>query len=172
MSQQIMTIVSLVRLLGISILSDILVLAVKEFGNKLISLNSTSDETTTGVKLTRTIPSGKTFYLGRAKIVPADTPVSATSTDWRATAVIKFDGTIVDNIGYAGQTEQGAGEGPGMGIAGASLESNQMGISLDGDGVKKVEVDLTNLVGTNHAVRLSLIGWEEDTGTSPLADFQ
>ena len=168
-----MTIVSLVRLLGISILSDILVLAVKEFGNKLISLNSTSDETTTGVKLTRTIPSGKTFYLGRAKIVPADTPVNeSSSTDWRATAVIKFDGTIVDNIGYAGQTEETAGEGPGMGIAGASLESNQMGISLDGDGVKKVEVDLTNLVGTNHAVRLSLVGWEEDTGISPLTDFQ
>lgn len=155
------------RSAGMLIMSDLLFLSVKKSRGQLINLNSISDEITTGVKLTYTVPNGKTFYLASAKIVPANTPVNTGSNNWRATAAIKFNGTIVDSIGYTGYTEQGASEGPGMGIAGASQESNQKGISIDGDGVKKVEVDLTNLVGTNHAVRLSLLGWIEDTGTEP-----
>jgi hypothetical protein len=92
---------------GASTLSDIRFLTVKEFDNKLINLNGTADVTTTGVKLTRTIPNGEKFYFAKAKIVPMNTPVVGASEIWRATVAIKFDGTIVDTVGYTGYTEEG-----------------------------------------------------------------
>jgi hypothetical protein len=147
--------------------SDIEFLAIKEFEGKLVNLNSTSNETTTGVKLTRTPASGKTFYLAYVQVTPIANPQSGTSTDFECVVAIKFNGTIVDTISYTASFEIAAGEGPGYGVSGASLKSNQVGISMDGDAIKKVEVEITTLQGTGLECRLSLLGWEENTADSP-----
>ncbi len=155
---------------GASTLSDIMFLAKKEFDNKLFTETS-SEFTTTGVKITRTPASGKTYYLAKAKVVLVGGGDTTYSGEILVHCQVKFDGTVIDNFSIAGFMEEGAGEGPGWGMSGVMPETTVIGKSFDGDAAKKVEVECIAITGTNVSAHVTLVGWEENTGTSPLDDF-
>lgn len=147
-------------------MSDTLFLSVKEFANKLFTETS-SEFTTTGVKITRTPASGKTYYLHKAKVVLVGGGDASYSGEILVHCQVKFDGTVIDNFSIAGFQEEGAGEGPGWGMSGVMPETTIIGKSFDGNASKKVEVECIAITGTNVSAHVTLIGWEETTGESP-----
>ena len=151
---------------GVSTLSDSLFLAVKEFAGKLFTETS-SEFTTTGVKITRTPASGKTYYLHKAKVILVGGGDVAYSGEILVHCQVKFDGAVIDNFSISGFQEEGAGEGPGWGMSGVMPETTVVGKSLTGDAAKKVEVECIAITGTNVSAHVTLIGWEETTGQSP-----
>ena len=86
-------------------LGDIQFLSIKEFDNKLFHELSSSF-TTTGVKITRTIPNAKTFYFANASLISdiasnIELDIGNFSVKSRFCFIsIKFDNTIVDKIYY------------------------------------------------------------------------
>lgn len=146
--------------------SDIEYLSVKEFDSKLFTETS-SEFTTTGVKITRTVANGKNFYLAKAKVVLVGGGGSAYTGEILIHCQVKFDGTVVDNFSIAGFQEEGAGEGPGWGMSGVMAETTVIGKSLVGNGTKKVEVEVIAITGTNVSGHVTLIGFEETAADSP-----
>lgn len=148
---------------------DVGFLAVKEFEGKLFhELSATFS--TTGVKISRIVPLGKTFYIYKAKILPETGITIRTSTGTNTDECkcdVNFDGTPIDRITHDAQSTLAAGlsdaESVNLG-GGLHTETGTVGLSLVGDGIKTVELDVTAVTG-NYKVLLE--GWEEDTGSSP-----
>ncbi len=95
MSQQGMTIVSLVTGVGDTDMGDIEYLAIKEFDGKL-----RSDEgflSATGDLATLTANTGKDMYLARAKVTYFSNDVNA-ANDIAAEIVLKINGTIIETV--------------------------------------------------------------------------
>ena len=147
-------------------LSDIEYLSIKEFDSKLFTEISATF-TTTGVKITRTIASGKSFYIAKASIIPIVNTVASTSglsvVNRRCTVDVKYDGTVIDTLGYDFEYDGANSNRAAMGNA-FNLESQIIGKKLDGDAVKKVELDATSVSGT---YKVRLIGFEETTADTP-----
>jgi len=153
--------------------SDIEYLSEKEFNNKLFTEIS-AEFTTTGIKITRTIPNLKTFYIVGAKLYPVVATIefsgsASTVLNKRADVEIKLDGTVIDVLTYDFESRtNAAGGGNVTGAAGANatqFDNLIKGKSLDGDGsTKKLELDATVVSGT---YRVAVIGFEETTGESP-----
>jgi len=146
--------------------SDVEYLSVKEFNSKLFTETS-SEFTTTGVKITRTPASGKTFYLAKAKVVLVGGGISTYTGEILIHCQVKMNSVVIDNFSICGFQEEGAGEGPGWGMSGVMAETTVIGKSLDGDAAKKVEVEVIAITGTNVSGHVTLIGFEEDTADSP-----
>jgi len=147
-------------------LSDLMFLAVKEFGNKL-KTSTSSEFTTTGVKLTVTPATGKTYYLHKAKVVLAGGGASTYTGEITIQCVVKMDGVVIDNFAVMGFMEEGAGEGPGWMGSGIMPETTVMGKSLDGNASKTVVVEVLVITGDNVSGFVTLSGWEEATGATP-----
>ena len=140
---------------GVSILSDILFLAKKEFDSKLFTETS-SEFSTTGVKITRTPANLKTYYLHKAKVVLIGDGDVTYSGEILVHCQVKFDGTVVDNFSIAGFMEETAGEGSGWEMSGVMPETTVIGKSFDGNGVKKAEVECISITGTNVSAHVTL----------------
>lgn len=152
---------------------DVGFLALKAFGNKLFhELSATFS--TTGVKISRIVPDGKTFYLYKAKVLPESGiilkesgPAGALNDECKAD--VNYDSTPIDRIMHDSRSVLAAGisdtESANLG-GGLHTETGTVGLSMVGDGIKTVEINVTAVVG-NYKVLLE--GWEEDTGTSPTA---
>lgn len=147
--------------------SDLEFLSVKQKDGKIFTETST-EFTTTGVKITRTVPNGKTFYLHKAKVVLVGGGDAAFTGEILIHCQVKFDGTVIDNFAIAGFMEEGAGEGPGWGMSGVMPETTVMGKSLDGAvAAKNVTVEVIAISGTNVSGHVTLSGYEETTGDDP-----
>jgi len=142
----------------------------KEFDGKLIH-NLSAEFTTTGVKFTRTVASGKTFYLYKAMLLPKDNVQIRLSTGQnqaQARAEVKYDGAVIDVMMFDAVSDVSTG-----GSAEASVETgaseqqstHAMGKSMDGDGVKVVEINIPAIAGGTF--RVLMMGIEEDTTTDP-----
>ena len=154
-------------------MSDILFLAKKEFDGKLVHEIS-SQFTATGVKITRTITNGKTFYLAKCVLIPDtdtvnDIVMGQTANINRNCFVdIKYDGTVIDQLMYNFESDSIAVSDPGAAADHIEkLNATATGKSLVGDGVKKVEVEVSATDGTAGYV-VELLGWEENTGDDPI----
>ncbi len=151
-------------------LSDIEFLAINEFDNKLIH-DLSAEFTTTGVKFTRTPASGKTFYLAKAKLILKDGVTLRTSlgsNHVQCRAEIKYNGTVIDTIMFDSQASLIAGgrdqETTTLGGDHQAV-TNAIGKSMDGNAIKLVEINVAAIAGGTF--RVLMMGWEEDTGTSP-----
>jgi len=143
-------------------------LAKKEFDGKLFTETST-EFTTTGVKISRIVPSGESFYLQKAKVVLVGGGGAAYTGEILIHCQVKYDGTVIDNFAISGFMEEGAGEGPGWGMSGVMPETTVIGKKFDGDGVKVVTIEVIAITGTAVSGHVTLIGWEETTADSPVA---
>jgi len=151
-------------------LSDIEFLSIKEFDGKLFHEISPSF-TTTGVKITRAIPNGKTFYLAKSTLISdvlGNIALNITSTTVQRRYCfidIKFDGVVVDQL-YYNFASQGvvASDPGGMAQSDHKFNSSVIGKSFVGNGIKVLEVEVISVLGTYVC---GLEGFEEDTGTSP-----
>ncbi len=150
--------------------SDIEFLSIKEFDNKLITEFASFN--TTGVKITHTVPNGKTFYLSKCAFMATDAgnvdlQILSNTVQVRSCFItIKYDGTIIDRLHYnfASQGVNASDPG-GMATSNDKWGSSIIGKSLQGTGAGvNVEIEVTAISG-NYAVILE--GFEEDTGTSP-----
>ena len=56
-------------------------------------------------------------------------------------------------------------------MSGVMHETTVIGKPLDGNAVKKVEVECIAITGTHVSAHVTLSGWEETTGVNPLDDF-
>jgi len=145
---------------------DLEFLSVKEKEGKLKTATSI-EFTTTGVKITVTPANLKTFYLHKAKVVLAGGGSSTFTGEIAIQCQVKFDGVIIDNFAVQGFMEEGAGEGPGWMGSGIMPETTVMGKSMDGNGTKKVEVEVIVITGDNVSGFVTLSGYEETTGDDP-----
>ena len=140
-------------------------LATKQFEGKLFKEIS-SEFTTNAVQITRTIANGKTFYFVKAKLYPVVNTIFGDNNlsikNRRADIEIKFDGTIIDVLTYDFESNELGANRAAWGNSN-QLESLVVD-SMIGNGVKKVEVTSTDTSGT---FRVSLMGFEENTGTAP-----
>jgi len=166
MSQQAITIVSVVSVVKGRKLADVEFLAIKEFDGKLFTETS-SEFTTIGTKITRIVPNLKTFFLHKSKLIIAGGGDQAYTGEIIIKCQVKFDGVIIDNFSFGGFQEQVGGEGTGWGMSGVMPETTVMGKSMVGDGIKTVTIEVVEITGVNVSGFLTLSGWEEDTGTSP-----
>lgn len=155
-------------------LSESEFLTIKQFDGKLIKEIS-AEFTGNGVQITRTPASGKTFYFLKARLYPVvnsivtgsagNTPVTSNR---RADVEIKLDGTVIDVLTHDMETTFGSAESAAARAEGNAGQAGQYESlivdSMDGNAIKKIELTSTNVVGT---YRVSLIGIEENTGTSP-----
>ena len=137
-----------------------------EFGGKLKTQTST-EFSTTGVKLTETPASGKTYYLHKARVILSTYADQSFSGEIIIRCQLKMNGVIKDNFAIKAFVEQGAGEGPGFAVSGSHAETIVMGISLDGDGAKTVVVEVVEINGTGVEGFVTLSGFEENTADSP-----
>jgi len=148
-------------------MSDIQFLAIKKFDGKLfkeLSVEFSGNAT----QITHIVPNNKTFYLARVKLYPVVNTIFFSGTpnaivNRRTDIEINFDGALVDVVTFDEESRTG-NQGNGAGAAQAGQFDSNIIDSIDGDGIKTVTLVSTNTVGT---YRVSLIGWEEDTGTSP-----
>lgn len=146
---------------------DAMAMAHKEFKGELITVISVNF-TTTGVKITRTPATGKTFYLIKASIIPITNTVvtrngAAGISNTICTVDIKFDGAVIDAMGH--DAEGSITSGAASAVAAWNHESQVVGKSMDGNASKKVEIEAITVAGT---YRVRLIGFEVDTGVDPL----
>lgn len=144
-------------------------LSKKQFDGKLfkeISAEFGGD----AVQISHIVPAGKTFYLVSAKLYPViDTVIIANQIaspiqNRRADVELKFDGVIKDVLTHDMESGNTADFDTGIGAANAGQYDTNIIDSFVGDGVKTVELTSTNTSGT---YRVSLMGFEEDTGTDP-----
>lgn len=115
--------------------------------------------------------SDKTFFLHSASIVMTENPGAggtsngSSSSDSQIVAALKIDSVIKDKakVGIAtnavASAVNRAGSGSGFGTD-AKGAFNVLGLSLVGDGAKKVEIE--NILGSGAADAI-LMGWVEDT---------
>lgn len=155
-------------------LSDWEFASIKQFQGKLVKEIS-AEFTGDAVQLSHVVTAGKTFYLLRARLYPVIGAASGSSTNVSSTlkrtdVEIQFDGgAIVDVLVWQALathgTTQTAAVPEGSGNAnGAGQFENNIIDSFDGDGIKALTFTSTNTTGT---YRVSLLGFEEDTGTNP-----
>ncbi len=167
MSQQGFTIVSVTDIIeGIKEMGDIEFLSIKEFTSKLLTETS-SAFTTTGVKITRTPATGKTYYLSKAKIILVGGGAGTYTGEILVHCQIKMAGVVIDNFSVSGFQEEGAGEGPGWGMSGVMAETTVIGKSLIGNSSSAVVVECIAITGDNVSAHVTLTGWEENTGETP-----
>lgn len=147
---------------------DISFMAGKEFDGKLFHEVS-AEFSTTGVKISRIVPSGDTFYLAKAKLYPKDVAIRTsvgTATN-ECKCEVKFNGTVIDVMNHDLQSTLLVGgddiETTQFG-GGNMTETATIGLSMVGDGVDVVEINVTAVTGT---YRVLLLGWEELTATDP-----
>ena len=157
-------------------LSDTEFMAIKAFDGKVVTVTGTINAVTNTIEY---VPaSGKTFYFHEATIVMVTNP-SATSTAGgvgtastsidQIVADLKIDSTVYDTakIGMATSANSSqagnSGSGSGFGLDG-KCKFNCKGLTLVGNSAKKIEIE--NVLDSGSA-RATLIGWIEDTGTSP-----
>jgi len=140
-------------------------LSKKQFDGKLFKEIS-AEFVANAVQITHIVPAGKTFYLVSAKLYPVTNVVTATGAladvDRSVDVELKFDGILVDVLTYTWHFEGDGGNRAAAGNAG-QFDSGIID-SFDGDGVKVIELTSTSTSGT---YRVSLMGFEEDTGTDP-----
>ena len=154
-------------------MSDTEFMAIKAFGGKFVSVTGTINAVTNTIEY---VPaSGKTFYFHSAKITMNTNPSGtlntsgATTINDQTTAELKIDGTTKDTAKIGGiiQTDISqpldAGGGGGIGFQ-AVAHFDCKGMSLEGNGSKKVEIENVDDDGSCTA---TLTGWIEDTGSSP-----
>lgn len=148
-------------------MGDLEFLTVKQFDNKLIKTLS-AEFTGNAVQITRTPASGKTFYFLKAKLYPVVNTISAaanTTTNRRTDVEIRLNGVAIDVLTFDMEALFQTGGFNGGGMAKANQLESLIVDSMDGNGTtKKVELVSTNTSGT---FRVSLLGIEENTGTSP-----
>jgi len=152
-------------------------MAIKAFDGKAVTVTGAIDAVNDTIEY---VPAnGKTFYFHSAKIVISThaTPPAITSSATQNTVVkdmvkaaLKIDSTTVDttNIGTAANaTTEGSADlksaGSGVGTVGDG-HFDVKGRTLEGNGTKKIEIENTLDAGSAVA---TLVGWIEDTGTSP-----
>jgi len=119
--------------------------------------------TTTGDKITRTVPSGKTFFLVKASLIVYG---GQGDSDAQCLCTIDFDGTPEDAITYEAGFFIGAQAGfdraaGGMRATIGKAETSVAGKSLVGNGVKTVKINVNTIL--NGTFRVVLVGWEETT---------
>lgn len=178
MSQQVLSIANIIeRILAVvGDMGDKEYLSKKQFDGKLFKEIST-EFSGNAVQISHIIPVGKTFYLVGAKLYPVvdtiKTGIAPSNTvvlsNRRADVELSFDGVLVDVLTHDMESTQGSGSvtnvPQGQGNAGQAGQYDTNIIdSFDGDGIKVVELTSTNTSGT---YRVSLMGFEEDTGTDP-----
>ena len=140
-------------------LGDIEDLITREKNSELFSELSASFSTT-GAKITRTVPNGKTFFLVKAKLHPAFTSVQTSGS--YCLVEIRYDGTAIAFLGFQISRffiQAGVGAGGGQGGS-TSVETGIIADSLVGDGAKNVTAHVTNISGD---FRLELQGIELTT---------
>ncbi len=150
---------------------DLAFLANKEFDGKIFKEIS-GEFTNNAVQITHIVPSGKTFYLAEVRLYPVvNTVVAAingaagtSAVNRRADVEVKFDGTIIDVLTHDQETGQDDANHQGAAGGSGNYWGAMKGLSLDGDGVKVVELTSTNTSGT---YRVSIIGFEETTADDP-----
>jgi len=144
-------------------MSDTEFLSVKEFGGKLITVTGAINAINDTIEY---VPAnGKTFYLHEAHIVP-----TTHGTNNAVEADFKVNGTVIDTVNYklaqVTTTEGGASpdwsNGWGQGLYAGKFVVK--GVSLEGDGAKKIEIE--NVLD-NGSANATLVGFIEDTGDSP-----
>ena len=125
--------------------------------------------TSTGVKITHTPATGKTFHLYKAWLVPSSININditigvATNINRYCFVSVEYDGTEIDEI-YSNNESDSVG-GSGMGGAAATsqkLETSSILDTMVGDGAKAVEVEVKTIDGTA-GYKVGLIGWLSDT---------
>jgi len=173
MSQQtVLTVTFLPELLQVhQEMGDKEYLSKKQFDGKLFKEIS-AEFSGNGVQISHIVPSGKTFYLVGAKLYPVTNTVpplylvnTDTLTNRRADVELEFDGTLIDVLTHDFQAFMGDTGGSGPGAAAMAAQYDSLIVdSFDGDGIKVISLTSTSTTGT---YRVSLIGFEEDTGTDP-----
>ncbi len=156
-------------------LSDTEFMAIKAFEGKAVTVRGAIDTATSTIEY---VPAnGKTFYFHSAKIVITGHITPATQSGGGSSTVkneveadLKIDSTVVDtvNLGFSSTA---------ITVAFSNTYSNSnayghtgdgrfdvKGRTLEGNGSKKIEIESVVDDGTADAI---LIGWIEDTGTSP-----
>jgi len=148
-------------------LSDIEFMAIKKFDGKYFREIST-EFNTTGVKISHVVPDGKTFYLAKAVLYPKDGGqvqggLGTTVIDCKCE--IKYDGTTIDVMNFDSTATSVSGLAPSANSTGYDTRATAIGESQDGTVAgETVEINITAVTGN---FRVLLLGWEEDTGTSP-----
>ena len=151
-------------------------LSKKQFDGKLFKEIS-AEFSGNAVQISHIVPSGKTFYLVSAKLYPVVDTIktgiapnnTVVTSNRRADVELEFDGTLIDVLTHDMESTQGSAsvtnvaQGQGNASSIGQYDTNIID-SFDGDGIKVVELTSTNTSGT---YRVSLMGFEEDTGTDP-----
>lgn len=129
----------------------------KELEGNLVTLTAVKSSTT-GVKITYTVPSGKTFFLLKASFCIVDQP-GATLLG-ALEVVLKMNAVIIDTMGNGGGSNTVSASGSAANIF--KTETSIIGKSLVGDGTKTVVVEVIANAIANNLVP-TLLGWVEDT---------
>ena len=150
-------------------------MAKKAFDGKFITVTGAINAVNDTIEYV--VPNGKTFYFHSAKIMinthttPANrSSVGTTTTKDMVKAVLKIDTVIKDttNIGMSTISKITLGTAfvsqNGTGNIGDG-RFDCKGLSLDGDGAKKIEIENTLDNGSADA---TFIGWIETTGATPV----
>jgi len=140
-------------------LADLEFLRQKELDGDLITVTGTFSGT--GVAVTFEPATGKTFFLIAARVTRVSGADFGGSVQWNCRAEVRSDAVILDRMGWSGSTEEGAGEGPGVGWGGDS-HSQVAGKSLVGNSVKDFDINIGTL-STGQVGLAALYGWIEDT---------
>lgn len=149
-------------------------MAKKAFDGKLITVTGAIDALNDTIEFV--VPNGKRFYFHSAKIVISDhvvSPAADASAEDRVKAALKIDGVTKDttNIGVAMRIATRehtnaafTGGGTGTGTIGDG-KFDVKGLSLIGDGAKKIEIE--NILDGGGSAVATFIGFIEDTASDP-----
>lgn len=139
-------------------MSDIIVLAKKEFGGKTKYAEGAA--TTTGDVATLTATAGKDMYCGKAQVNFKST--SATGALGACKVELKANGVIKETIDVqltSGTVGNFNGEPFTFQVTGFKVAATQI-----------IKIEVISI--SNASVEASLQCWEEDTGVDPFTDFK
>ncbi len=162
MSQQTMTIVSILQKMASEDMGNILDLAIKEFEGKVRSdegllIESQSDLAT----LTANV--GKDMYLASAKV--AFYNLTESQASFGAQVALSINGVVIERITYSSSSQD---SGTGGFNSGGVLS---MVYEFKNIGRKVLTGEIIKLAVTNGVADIAMVGfiecWEEDTGVSP-----
>ena len=139
---------------GVVTLSDILFMAVKEFGGKKVQADGT--QTTTGDLCSLTTGAGKDLYLAKAKI---NGYTNNTTSNVPFQVVLKVNDNIFET--FDGNL---AGDSSSEGDFNFDYEFGSLSNKITAGQIIKLEVIS---IGTNITVNGKFEGWQEDPGTYP-----
>ena len=139
----------------------------KELGNLIKEISA--EFTTTGVKISYVPTNGKTFHLYKAWLIPSSVSINdinignSVTINRNCFVSIEFDDTEIDEIFYNHESDSVASSSPGGAAATSQkLETSTFGDTMDGDGVKAVEVEVKT-INASAGYKVGLIGWISDT---------